>query len=118
MINGIGALSEVKIDCESSAWEDHPSCDKSKGTKTIDKKSGLEVIEFVKDIDWKSKSRDKLPYSKIVKVTSLLDGEYELAVFDRDYKSGLWSGGSERVVLNGQPICCEDIPIQLEDVGF
>ena len=92
------ALSKSKINCQSKAWENHPSCDDSKGVRTIDKDSGLEVIELIKDLDWKSKSRSKLPYSKIVKVTSKLDGEYELAVFDKDFKGSLWTGGGEKAV--------------------
>ena len=90
---------QTKIDCNSPVYSDSEQCQESnKGISTTDKKTGLPVIEFLKDIDWKSKGRAKLPWSKIVKVTSALDGEYELAVFDRDFTSSFNTGAKEGVV--------------------
>ena len=93
-------LIAAKINCDSPVWKNKPQCkDKdTKGTKAIDKDTGLEVIEFVKDLDWKSTKREKLPWSKIVKVKSALDGNYELAVFDRDYTDSFSTGSKEGAV--------------------
>ena len=62
-----------KVNCNSSVWKDKPQCEKeSKGYKTTDDKTGLDVVEFVVDIDWKSNKRTKIPLSKIVKISSAL----------------------------------------------
>ena len=69
-----------KVNCNSSVWKDKPQCEKeSKGYKTTDDKTGLDVVEFVVDIDWKSNKRKKIPLSKIVKIKSALGDNYELA---------------------------------------
>ncbi len=93
-------LIAAKINCDSPVWKNKPQCkDKdTKGTKAVDKDTGLEVIEFVKDLDWKSTKRERLPWSKIVKVKSALDGNYELAVFDRDYTDSFSTGSKEGAV--------------------
>ena len=89
----------AEVNCNSPVWANKEECQESnKGIATTDEKTGLPVIEFLKDIDWKSKGRDKLPWSRIVKVTSALDGEYELAVFDRDYTDSFSTGAKEGVV--------------------
>ena len=94
------SLSAAKINCDSPVWRNKPECVEkdTKGKKTVDNATGLEVIEFIKDLDWKSTKRDKLPWSKIVKVKSALDGKYELAVFDRDYADSFSSGSKEGAV--------------------
>ena len=61
-------------------------CETRKPKEKFDSESGLEVIEIKSDLDWKV-AKPKLPYSKIVKRKSELDGGYELFVFDRDYSS-------------------------------
>lgn len=50
-----------------------------------DTSSGLEVIELKTDLDWKTANKANVPWSKIVKIKSDLDGSFELAVFDRDF---------------------------------
>tara|TARA_B100000700_G_C14974602_1_gene823187 strand:- start:82 stop:1449 length:1368 start_codon:yes stop_codon:yes gene_type:complete len=88
------AYSTDHINCDSPIYDGTEECeDKNKGTPAIDKDTGLDVIEFVKDLDWKAAGKGKIPWSKIVKVRSVLDGTYELAVFDRDFKG---SGSSTR----------------------
>ena len=93
-------IAAPKINCDSPVWKKKPQCkDKdTKGTEAVDQATGLEVIEFIKDLDWKSTKRDKLPWSKIVKVKSALDGNYELAVFDRDYTDNFSTGSKEGAV--------------------
>ncbi len=83
----------AEVNCNSPVWKDQKVCDKSKGVAAIDEETGLDVIEFVRDIDWKTAGKTKIPWSKIVKVRSVLDGTYELAVYDRDYKG---AGSSTR----------------------
>lgn len=93
-------IAAPKINCDSAVWKNKPQCKEkdTKGTKTVDQATGLDVIEFVKDLDWKSTKREKLPWSKIVKVKSALDGNYELAVFDRDYTDSFSTGSKEGAV--------------------
>ena len=93
-------VSAVKINCDSAVWRDRPQCKEkdTKGIETVDEATGLDVIEFVKDLDWKSTKREKIPWSKIVKVKSALDGNYELAVFDRDYTDSFSTGAKEGAV--------------------
>ena len=93
-------VSAVEINCDSAVWRDRPQCKEkdTKGIETVDEATGLDVIEFVKDLDWKSTKREKIPWSKIVKVKSALDGNYELAVFDRDYTDSFSTGAKEGAV--------------------
>ena len=93
-------INAAKVNCDSAVWKNKPQCKEkdTKGTKAVDKATGLEVIEFVKDLDWKSTKREKIPWSKIVKVKSALDGNYELAVFDRDYADSFSTGSKEGAV--------------------
>ena len=93
-------VSAVEINCDSAVWRDKPQCKEkdTKGIETVDEATGLDVIEFVKDLDWKSTKREKIPWSKIVKVKSALDGNYELAVFDRDYTDSFSTGAKEGAV--------------------
>lgn len=85
-----------KVNCNSSVWKDKPQCEKeTKGYKKIDDKTGLDVVEFVVDIDWKSNKRKKIPLSKIVKIKSALGDNYELAVFDKDYTGNTFMGGQQ-----------------------
>ena len=93
-------VSAVEINCDSAVWRDRPQCKEkdTKGIETVDEATGLDVIEFVKDLDWKSTKREKIPWSKIVKVKSALDGNYELAVFDRDYTDSFSTGSKEGAV--------------------
>ena len=89
-----------KVNCNSAVWKNKPQCkDETKnGTKSVDTKTGLDVVEFVVDIDWKSNKRKKIPYSKIVKIRSALGDNYELAVFDKDYTGNKLMGGQEGAV--------------------
>ena len=93
-------VSAIEINCDSSVWKNKPQCKEkdTKGIETVDEATGLDVIEFVKDLDWKSTKREKIPWSKIVKVKSALDGNYELAVFDRDYTDSFSTGSKEGAV--------------------
>mgnify|MGYP001169464031 FL=1 len=88
-----------KINCNSAVWKNKPQCkEETRGTEKIDNKTGLDVIEFIVDIDWKSNKRSKLPYSKIVKIKSALGENYELAVFDKDYTGNTFSGGQQGAI--------------------
>ena len=71
--------------------------DNFKSKEKFDAESGLEVIEYKKDLDWKV-AKPKIPWSRILKFKSALDGGYELAVFDRDYTDSFSSGAKEGVV--------------------
>ena len=91
-----------KVNCNSSVWKNKPICndeitayEKRKGTKTTDNKTGLDVIEFIVDVDWKSKKRTKLPLSKIVKFKSRLGNNYQLVVFDKDFTGNTFMGGKQ-----------------------
>ena len=89
-------------DCDrpmSAVERRRSDCDKDdfKSKEKFDAESGLEVIEYKKDLDWKV-AKPKLPWSRIVKFKSALDGGYELAVFDRDYTDSFSSGAKEGVV--------------------
>ena len=89
------------INCSSSVWKNKPQCKNKKSPKEkFDAESGMEVVEYLKDVDWKSR-KSKLPWSKIVKLKSQLDGNYELVVFDRDYSSkfGPYSTGTREGVV-------------------
>lgn len=72
-------------------------CDTKKPKEKFDSETGLEVIEMKSDLDWKV-AKPKLPWSKIVKRKSEIDGGYELFIFDRDYASNFSTGAKEGVV--------------------
>ena len=76
---------------------DDDDCETRQAKEKFDSESGLEVIEIKSDLDWKV-AKPKLPWSKIVKRKSELDGGYELFVFDRDYSSSFSTGSKEGVV--------------------
>jgi len=87
------------VNCNSSVWKNREQCKAKKTPKEkFDAESGLAVIEYLKDIDWKNKYRNKLPWSKIVKLKSKLDGSYELVVFDRDFTDSFSTGAKEGVI--------------------
>jgi hypothetical protein len=65
--------------------------------KALDSGTGLQVVELTTDLDWKNANKASIPWSKVVKIRSALDGTYELAVFDRDYTSDFNSGAKEGV---------------------
>jgi len=85
------------VNCSSSVWKNKPQCKKEKKEK-LDPESGMKVITFFSDIDWKSKKRVSIPYSKVLKIKSMLDGTYELVVFDRDSTNSIASGAREGVI--------------------
>ena len=86
------AAEKVKINCDSIVFRDTEQCkEENRWKDTIDPETGLNVIEFDRDIDWKKKNV-KLPWSKITKYKSLLTGSYELTIFDRDYKADFSTG--------------------------
>ena len=88
----VTAKEKVKINCDSIVFRDTEECkDENRWKETIDDETGLSVIEFDKDIDWK-KRNVKLPWSKITKYKSLLTGSHELTIFDRDYKADFSTG--------------------------
>ena len=81
----------VEINCDSPVWADKKECEeKNRWKELIDTETGLNVIEFQKDVDWKKKN-PKLPWSKIVKFKNSY-GSHELTIFDRDYKSDFSTG--------------------------
>ena len=79
----------VPINCSSSVWKNKSQCDKKNKSsqEKYDVETGMNVVEYLKDVDWKS-NKAKLPWSQVVKLKSQLDGTYELVVFDRDYITG------------------------------
>ena len=87
-------------DCSYGSSMDKQLC-KASGEVTakpsIDTSSGLEVVDIKTDIDWKSANKANVPWSKIVKIKSDLDGSYELAVFDRDYYADINTGAKRGV---------------------
>ena len=91
-----------EIDCSSSVWKNKEECrgknKKNRVKEKYDPESGLSVVEYIKDLDWKNQDRDKLPWSKIVKLKSKLDGAYELVVFDRDFTDSFSTGSKEGVI--------------------
>ena len=85
-------VKKVKINCDSPVFRETEQCkEENRWQEIIDSETGLNVIEFDKDIDWKKKNV-KLPWSKITKYKSLLTGSYELTIFDRDYKADFSTG--------------------------
>ena len=87
----------VKVNCNSSVWKNKEECKKEIKEK-FDPESGMNVITYYTDIDWKSRKRDRIPYSKVIKLKSKLDGLYELVVFDRDSTDSFSSGAKEGVI--------------------
>ena len=86
-----GNLKAVEIDCTSPVWAGKEECeDKNRWKELVDPETGLNVIEFEKNIDWKRKN-PKLPWSKIIKYKNSY-GTNELTIFDRDYKSNFSTG--------------------------
>jgi S1-C subfamily serine protease len=67
------------------------------GKTALDTGTGLQVVELTTDLDWKNANKATIPWSKVVKIRSALDGTYELAVFDRDYTSDFNTGAKEGV---------------------
>lgn len=67
------------------------------GTRAVDSSTGLQVVEMATDLDWKNANKASIPWSKVVKIRSALDGTYELAVFDRDYTTDFNTGAKEGV---------------------
>ena len=89
------------VDCERPASiQEREDCTSGKtiAKEKFDSQTGLDVVESLNDLDWKSTDRDKLPWSQIIKLKSALDGSYELIVFDRDYASNFNSGAKEGVI--------------------
>lgn len=56
-------------------------------TKENTDKDGLSIIERETDLDWKDPQRVSIDWSKLIRVTSKLNGNYYYVVFDRDYQS-------------------------------
>ncbi len=77
------------INCSSPVWKNKSQCvNKNKTSQEkYDVETGMNVVVYLKDLDWKSK-KAKLPWSQVVKLKSQLDGTYELVVFHRDYITG------------------------------
>ena len=62
----------VKINCDSPVHKNKKRCtEKYLRNIVIDKETGLEVIEYEKDVDWKKKN-PKIAWSKIIKYKSSL----------------------------------------------
>ena len=72
-------------------------CEEAKVVEIYDPETQLEVVEYKSDLDWKV-TKPKLPWSKIVKLKSDLDGGYDLMVFDGDYSDNFSTGAKEGVV--------------------
>ena len=90
-----GKVKAVEINCNSPVFRETEQCEDLRGSKKIiDEDTGLEVIEYIRDIDWKRRD-PKIAWSKIIKYKSIITGEYELTIFDRDYKT-IWSSGYVR----------------------
>ncbi len=87
-------------DCSYGSSMDKQLCEVSgevTAKPSTDTSSGLEVVDIKTDIDWKSANKANVPWSKIVKIKSDLDGSYELAVFDRDYYADINTGAKRGV---------------------
>ncbi len=60
-------LLAVKINCDSPVHKNKKRCtEKYLRNIVIDEDTGLEVIEYEKDVDWKKKN-PKIAWSKIIK---------------------------------------------------
>ena len=110
----------VEINCDSPVWKKKDQCKGEnlyKRLEKIDEETGLKVVEIEKDIDWKKKNT-KIPFSKIVKRVSKLDGSYELAVFDRDKKSDFSTGFTEAYITKWTGSYLRGIYISSGGCGF
>ena len=99
LLAGLPSMTSAK-DCSSGSTKEKEECEASgeSSTKTTtDITSGLEVVEMKTDLDWKRADKASVPWSKIVKIKSDLDGSYELAVFDRDYFADINTGAKRGV---------------------
>ena len=91
-------LLAVKINCDSPVHKKSKRCtEKYLRNLVIDENTGLEVIEYEKDVDWKKKN-PKIAWSKIIKYKSSLRNSYELTIFDRDYVSDFSTGAVKSYV--------------------
>jgi len=91
-------LLAVKINCDSPVHKKNKRCtEKYLRNLVIDENTGLEVIEYDKDVDWKKKN-PKIAWSKIIKYKSSLRNSYELTIFDRDYVSDFSTGAVKSYV--------------------
>ena len=91
-------LLAVKINCDSPVHKKTKRCsEKYLRNVVIDEDTGLEVIEYEKDVDWKKKN-PKIAWSKIIKYKSSLRNSYELTIFDRDYVSDFSTGAVKSYV--------------------
>ena len=105
-------VNASEINCNSPVWKNQEECKNLVGSKkVIDKNTGLEVIEYIRDVDWK-KRNPKIAWSKIIRFKSLITGDYDLTIFDRDYKTIFSSGYVRSYVtkwtvskLNGHIYC-------------
>ena len=91
-------------DCSYGSGMEKQLCEAAGEAPTkssTDSASGLEVVEIKADFDWKSANKASVPWSKIVKIKSDLDGSYELAVFDRDYFADINTGAREEWQQSG-----------------
>ena len=110
----------AEINCDSPVWKKKDQCKGEnlyKRLEKIDEETGLKVVEIEKDIDWKKKNT-KIPFSKIVKRVSKLDGSYELAVFDRDKKSDFSTGFTEAYITKWTGSYLKGIYISSGGCGF
>lgn len=83
----------------------------------LDAETGLEVIEYQKDVDWKVPKPD-ISWSKIIKFKSALDGRYELVVFDRDHSSDFNTGAKEGVVTRWTTDSLQGVTYTAGGCGF
>ena len=80
----VTAKEKVKINCDSIVYRETEQCkEENRWKETIDAETGLSVIEFDKDIDWK-KRNVKLPWSKITKYKSSNGTEIFLSYINID----------------------------------
>ena len=92
-------------------------CDEAKVVEIYDPETQLEVVEYKSDLDWKV-TKPKLPWSKIVKLKSDLDGGYDLMVFDRDYSDNFSTGAKEGVVTRWSIDSVQGITYTAGGCGF
>ena len=92
-------------------------CEEAKVVEIYDPETQLEVVEYKSDLDWKV-TKPKLPWSKIVKLKSDLDGGYDLMVFDRDYSDNFSTGAKEGVVTRWSIDSVQGITYTAGGCGF
>ena len=68
--------------------------------ETFDKDSGVKVVNYDSDIDWKNPKSRKIPWSSLIKITSKLTGDFYYRVVDRDYKTNSSNGLQEGFVTS------------------